>query len=79
MGEILPNNTIQGYFAKCPICKDEISVNIQGTPINHDCKSKKCMERNCENDPVVDYNGHGYWVCGKHYDILSDEFDENYK
>jgi hypothetical protein len=38
-----------------------------------------CKERNCEEKAVVDYNGHGHWVCQHHYDILSDYFDEEYR
>jgi hypothetical protein len=37
-----------------------------------------CKERNCESKAEIDYNGHGYWVCRKHYDSLSDYFDKEY-
>jgi len=33
----------------------------------------------CGKPAVRDYNGHEYWVCKRHFDKLSDEFDEEYK
>lgn len=40
MGEILPDETIQGYYNICPHCKETIEVNMQGTPMNHKCKAE---------------------------------------
>lgn len=36
---------------------------------------KRCEKR----DAVKDYNGQQYWVCEPCYEMLSDEFDEEYK
>ena len=38
-----------------------------------------CKERNCENKAVIDYNGHGHFVCEQHYDSLTKYFEEEYK
>ena len=40
MADILPNGKIQGHTGICPECKQETSVNMQGTPINHECEVK---------------------------------------
>jgi hypothetical protein len=39
MGEILPDDTIQGYQGYCPICKKVINTNIQGNELypKHEC------------------------------------------
>lgn len=39
---------------------------------------QKCMENNCKENATKDYNGHGHWVCERHYDKLSDYFDDEY-
>lgn len=81
MAEELPDGTRQGYFNICPNCKKTIEVNMQGTPINHKCIEDHgiCMESNCDKPATKDYNGHGHWVCDRHYDKLNDEFDEEYR
>lgn len=38
-----------------------------------------CKENNCDAKAEVDYNGHGHWVCRKHYESLSNYFDEEYR
>jgi len=37
-----------------------------------------CMEDNCMNPATKDYNGHGHFVCDRHYEKLNNEFDEEY-
>ncbi len=41
----------------------------------------KCMANPqvCKRWATKDYNGHGYWVCDIHNEILNDEFDEEYR
>lgn len=39
----------------------------------------KCQEGKCEEWASKDYNGHGHYVCERHYDKLSEEFDNEYK
>ena len=41
MAEILPDGTMQGYYNICENCGKEIEVNMQGTPMNHQCEVKK--------------------------------------
>ena len=41
--------------------------------------NKICMEDGCMADAVYDYNGHGYWVCERHFDLLNEEFDNEYQ
>ena len=38
----------------------------------------KCMEKHCTSFAVVDYNGHGHWVCKYHDDKLNKEFEDEY-
>lgn len=38
MGDILPDGTIQGYEGYCEKCGEVVKKNIQGNPLNHDCK-----------------------------------------
>jgi hypothetical protein len=42
-------------------------------------EEKICMENGCKSIATIDYNGHGYWVCDKHYISLNNEFDEEYR
>lgn len=42
-------------------------------------QNKKCVEKNCNDDAVRDYNGHGHWVCDYHDRKLTNEFEEDYK
>ena len=38
-------------------------------------QNKKCVEGNCKEMATKDYNGHGHWVCDRHYEKLSNDFD----
>ena len=63
MAEILPSGKIQEYTGICPECKQETSVNMQGTPINHECEVKNLdiphvSDAVCHYRPCLDqYNG----------------------
>lgn len=46
----------------------------QGTNAQDHGLCKRCEKR----EAVKDYNGHEHWVCGPCYEMLSDEFDEEY-
>ena len=51
----------------------EVEAKAESEPIV-ECAVKGCVEK-----ATKDYNGHGFLVCDKHYDILNDEFDEEYR
>ncbi len=37
-----------------------------------------CVEKNCGNFAVVDYNGQGYFVCKNCDDVLTARFEDEY-
>ena len=53
MADILPNGKTQNYTGICQECKQETSVNMQGTPINKRASVKSHGKDFC-------------WKCGKH-------------
>lgn len=54
-------------------------VNWDDLTVKHYLKEGSCSR--CSKQPVglIDYNGHGHWVCESCFDRLNDEFDEEYK
>ena len=62
MGEILPDGSIQGYFAPCPKCGGDMEVNFQGTSIGiHKCRKIKTFILRQESDNIED-DKYYYWI-----------------
>lgn len=65
--EIVPNESQSPAESQGKEAKEEKSADLG-----------ECHE--CHKRPAVkDYNGHGYLVCERCYETLSNEFDEEYK
>ncbi len=60
--------------------KQEVPNSIVAKNVVADVSDRGiCKEKNCEKKAIIDYNGHGHWVCRYHYDKLNDQFDEEYR
>lgn len=47
--------------------------------VDKDMGHGKCMEKFCGKFSVINYNGHGYWVCQGCDDSLQSDFEDEYR